>query len=158
MRTLWQSHLSVVGKSFKRRMFDGSNYLHIDTNVARYNFWIMMNEWNNNLLRKLSNFILQFFLKQLFVFRNDLIHQQFDIIYWTYISNISSSSTQHWWVVDDETLYLLTHVTLYISKASIQTFFKKNVTWLTIARTKFLWGKSEELCQDVLIANKVWGL
>ena len=74
-----------------------------------------MNGWEN--IEKNYQINVQCFLQQLFVFRNDPIHQQFDIICWTYISNtcISLSPTHsllmgwRWW----NTLITTTHVTLY---------------------------------------------
>ena len=72
-----------------------------------------MNGWENT--EKIVKFYHLVFPPATFVFRNNRIHQQFDIICLTYISNtcILSFSTHYWWVGDDETLYLLTHVTLH---------------------------------------------
>ena len=68
-----------------------------------------MNGWEN--IEKNDQINVQFFLQQLFVFRNNSIQQQFDIIYWTYILVTNAfhhlQPIHYWWIGDDETLHLL---------------------------------------------------
>ena len=118
MGTLWQSHLSGVGKHCIRSIFDGSNHLYIVTNAARYNFWMVKFWWmDGKILRKIIKLMFSFsssnclYLGTIPYNNNLILFPEHIAILVTnafhHLQPIHYQPIHYWWIGDDETLHLL---------------------------------------------------